>query len=302
MKAVFKRLLRWDKRAETGKDKIRRRFVLWRYRARNVLATIASLFPFSLPFLLTIVGTDKHQPHGHLYGRIYERYFRRFRYRRMKLLEIGIGGYESGFGGESLTAWRAYFPLGRFVACDLYPRPGMASRRTHIYQMDQSSVADLERLAAEEGPFDIIIDDGSHVSQHQILTFRHLFGALKDHGIYVVEDAMTSYWSFAGWGGASIGHPDFRFTCMAWFTELAHYVNQDEFEERAGADPEMLALGPSIGHILFAKNLIIVQKDQGPKGMTMVGLLKQAAARLASTTQANPVGHAPDGRCPVEQR
>jgi hypothetical protein len=40
---------------------------------------------------------------------------------------------------------------------------------------------------------DIIVDDGSHDSGHQILTFATLFPHLKPNGYYVVEDCLTSY-------------------------------------------------------------------------------------------------------------
>jgi hypothetical protein len=277
MQAVIKRVVGWDAKTEPQKQDARRRLALWRYRARMWLATLVSPLPLPLPWLLTATGTDKHQPDRHLYGHVYDRYFRRFRHRRTRLLEIGIGGYGHALGGQSLVAWRAYFPRGTVVACDLHPRPGMASGRTRVRQMDQSSPADLRRLAAEEGPFDIVIDDGSHMSSHQILTFRELFGAVRDGGVYVVEDTMTSYWTFSGWDGAGIGAAALTDTCMGWFTALAHYVNHAEFETTEGADPTMLALAPAIGHILFAKGLIVIEKNLGPKGAAAVGRLKGAA-------------------------
>ena len=42
--------------------------------------------------------------------------------------------------------------------------------------------------------FDIIIDDGSHMTKHQIDTFEHLFETmLVDGGLYVIEDLHTSF-------------------------------------------------------------------------------------------------------------
>jgi hypothetical protein len=47
----------------------------------------------------------------------------------------------------------------------------------------------------EFGPFDIILDDGSHKTHHQIISFGALFRpALKDDGCYMVEDVHTNYW------------------------------------------------------------------------------------------------------------
>jgi hypothetical protein len=42
----------------------------------------------------------------------------------------------------------------------------------------------------------IIIDDGSHQSDHVIFTFEHLFGALPPGGCYVMEDLYMH----ADWG------------------------------------------------------------------------------------------------------
>jgi hypothetical protein len=44
------------------------------------------------------------------------------------------------------------------------------------------------------------LDDGSHINSHIITSFTHLFKHLKSNGIYVVEDACTSYWWDYGGG------------------------------------------------------------------------------------------------------
>jgi hypothetical protein len=45
--------------------------------------------------LLQGFRSDKHMPGWHRYGDTYGALFRRFKYRRVKLLEIGIGGYHT---------------------------------------------------------------------------------------------------------------------------------------------------------------------------------------------------------------
>ena len=46
-----------------------------------------------------------------------------------------------------------------------------------------------------DAPFDIIIDDGSHVPWHQIFTLESIFHTwLKPGGLYIIEDLETSYW------------------------------------------------------------------------------------------------------------
>jgi len=41
----------------------------------------------------------------------------------------------------------------------------------------------------------LINDDGSHIPQHQLLTFNILFPLLEDGGVYIIEDIETSYWT-----------------------------------------------------------------------------------------------------------
>ncbi len=62
----------------------------------------------------------------------------------------------------------------------------------------QSDASFLKQVIDEFGPFDIIIDDGSHHTAHQIQSFNHLFDmGLKAGGQYLVEDLHASYWP--GW-------------------------------------------------------------------------------------------------------
>ena len=283
MRSTIKALTGWDRRSESSKAAIHHRSAVAFYKARLVMADVARFLPFPLPAILRLAGTDKHQPDGHLYGDVYERYFRPLRWRRIRMLEIGVGGYGFGLGGQSLIAWRAFFPRGRIVAMDLYPRPDLSSGRTKVYQADQSSRADLLRIAEAEGPFHIIIDDGSHRSDHQITTFHALFDHVRDGGVYVIEDVMTSHWSFGGWDGAQIGTSAFEETCVGWFTRLARYVNHDEFESAEGVDSEMVRFAQSIGHVLFEKNLIILTRHERNKGETAIHRLK---ARVEATEAA----------------
>eukprot|EP00540_Astrosyne_radiata_P018571 CAMPEP_0116824288 /NCGR_PEP_ID=MMETSP0418-20121206/1312_1 /TAXON_ID=1158023 /ORGANISM="Astrosyne radiata, Strain 13vi08-1A" /LENGTH=168 /DNA_ID=CAMNT_0004452639 /DNA_START=10 /DNA_END=516 /DNA_ORIENTATION=+ len=45
-----------------------------------------------------------------------------------------------------------------------------------------------------KGPYDIILDDGSHVPPHVIFSLFALWPCVKEGGIYIIEDLETSYW------------------------------------------------------------------------------------------------------------
>lgn len=47
---------------------------------------------------------------------------------------------------------------------------------------------------------DILIDDGGHTINQQIVTFEELYDHINDDGIYLCEDLHTSYWRNYGGG------------------------------------------------------------------------------------------------------
>lgn len=228
------------------------------YHMRRHIAEALSLALLPLPRLLNLFGSDKERPGQHAYGASYDALLRSRRLRRVKLLEIGI------LGGDSLLAWRAYFPRGEIVGCDIEPKQHLAGGRIRVHTTDQGSASDLDALARAEGPFDIVIDDGSHLCAHQLFTFRRLFPHLKDGGLYVIEDVQTSFWpvevgGFA-WDGKTVDDPAFGQTCVGEFLALAPYLNHEEFITLDGVDEARLALGRQIRRITFEHNLIIVEK------------------------------------------
>ena len=133
-------------------------------------------------------GTDKSSIH-HDFLSFYERFFASLRsHRGLKLLEIGV------YDGASLRTWEDYFPHAEITGIDITPAAQQhATTRTRVEIVDQSDIVSIVELAARNGPFDIIIDDGSHQWDHQITSFRGLFPFVKRGGFYVLEDLDTSY-------------------------------------------------------------------------------------------------------------
>ena len=112
----------------------------------------------------------------------------------MNLLEIGVGGYDDPKqGGHSLRMWKDYFPNANIYAIDLYDKSALQEPRIHIFQGSQADPDFLKWVAGEIGQLDIVIDDGSHVNEHVIVSFQTLFPLLADNGIYAIEDLHTAY-------------------------------------------------------------------------------------------------------------
>jgi hypothetical protein len=227
------------------------------YRAAGLASYVFRWLPVPLEHIFTLNGTSKHSPNWYRYGPHYRLFFREFRWKPIKLLEIGIGGYAGQLGGRSINAWRWYFPFAKIVACDIEDKSILTAPGVKIYRVDQSSRDALVKVVKNEGKFDIIIDDGSHFCAHQIFTFKELFPSLVNGGVYVIEDIQTSYWP--DFGGQILGQPGT--TCMTYFLELTHYLNSCEFLSDENMNDELNALAAQISTISFHHNMIFVKKD-----------------------------------------
>jgi hypothetical protein len=121
---------------------------------------------------------------------IYQRYFEAYRGKPVRMLEIGVS-----LGG-SLDMWRRYFgPEAVIFGIDIDPAcRGVVTAPNQVRIGSQADPAFLDAVIAEMGQPDIILDDGSHVAEHQRISFEALFPQLRDGGLYVIEDLHTAYW------------------------------------------------------------------------------------------------------------
>ena len=114
-----------------------------RFSLMMPLAPLISLVPLPLSLLLRVSGSDKEKAGFHHYGKTYEALFRQRKYQRIKLLEIGIGGHEHASGGESLLAWRSYFPFAEIIGADVRDKRVLARKNLRIHVTDQGSATSL---------------------------------------------------------------------------------------------------------------------------------------------------------------
>lgn len=149
--------------------------------------------------LAILNGTDKFGMHD--YTPVYYDLLRHLRDRPLRMLEIGVGGYgDPDQGGELLATWRDFFPQARIVGVDIQRKNMDLGPRVTILQGSQVDAAFLAQVVRDHGPFDIILDDGSHRNEHVVGSFEMLFPALAPGGIYIVEDTQTA--TFPKYGGS----------------------------------------------------------------------------------------------------
>ncbi len=134
-------------------------------------------------------GTESYEKHG--YTEVYDELFKELP-PPVKMLEIGV--MDPRFPGASVKMWKEYFPDLLFVGLDINKdAESLRESGTIIYIGDQNSKEDLlNLLIITGGDYDIIIDDGSHVEEHILTSFTHLFPAVKHGGYYIIEDLHAS--------------------------------------------------------------------------------------------------------------
>jgi hypothetical protein len=130
------------------------------------------------------------------YFDVYHRHFAPFRERPVTVVEFGV------YHGGSLQMWKHYFGAGaRIVGVDINPAcKVLEEEQIEIVIGDQEDRAFLAELRDRIGSTDIVIDDGGHTMAQQIATFETMFPAVRNGGVYLVEDLHTSYWEEYGGG------------------------------------------------------------------------------------------------------
>jgi hypothetical protein len=129
------------------------------------------------------------------YFDIYDRHLRCFRGREVSVVEIGV------YSGGSLEMWRDYFGSKcQIFGIDIEPAcRAYESDCVRIFIGDQGERSFWRKVKQDIPPVDIVIDDGGHLPEQQIVTFEELMPHLKPGGVYVCEDVHASSNSFASY-------------------------------------------------------------------------------------------------------
>lgn len=142
-----------------------------------------------------MVGGDRMSPQRHNYAPVYAEHLRRFVGRPVTLVEVGI------LRGTGLAIWSDLFPRGRIIGLDLdlanfeNNRPALESAgafaidNVEVHEFDQfdctpESVATLLRGRQ----IDILIDDGVHLNETILNTFKAMRPHLRQECVCFIED------------------------------------------------------------------------------------------------------------------
>lgn len=178
----------------------------------------------------------------------------------IRMLTIG------SFYEDSLKMWQDYLHPGSFlVSADLNSKLLKIAESGKIY-VRMCHVQDgsfLEQVATEFGPFDVILDEGSHTSSHMVESFRCLFTtALSEGGIHMVEAVDCDYQK---------PYRDSRLSFIDFVKALidamhAHYqVPSNKTSSQVG-DPDRIrkvsvpAITPALGGIEVYDSIVVVHR------------------------------------------
>lgn len=129
------------------------------------------------------------------YFEIYDRHFNRFRRRDAHILEIGI------YSGGSLEMWRNYFgPRCKIYGVDIESAcKGYEGDSVRVFIGDQAD-RDLWRRFRQQVPvLDIVVDDGGHFPEQQIVSLEELLPHLRPGGVYLCEDVVGRFNEFSSY-------------------------------------------------------------------------------------------------------
>lgn len=144
------------------------------------------------------------------------------------ILEIGC------FQGASLKMWKEYCPSAEIHTIDLFLNEQNATEqeiKNQGFVTYKGNQTDIGLLSSIRNIFDIIIDDGSHNSEDQQVSFKHLFlNNLSPGGLYVIEDLHCCKYPFY-WGTEIDKFDDTALSVLNKFNDTGNLDNKYFTEE-----------------------------------------------------------------------
>jgi hypothetical protein len=151
----------------------------------------------------------KHSTYFQVYARLFEQY----RGKSITFIEVGV------YNGGSLFMWRDYFgPKARIIGVEFNPLAKKWEKDGfEIYIGNQADPQFWTSLFNKIGCVDIVLDDGGHTNQQQIVTCDQCIPKIRNGGMMIVEDVHSSYMT-------RFGNPS-KYSFIEWAKKLVNDVN-----------------------------------------------------------------------------
>jgi SAM-dependent methyltransferase len=127
------------------------------------------------------------------YFELYHRHFAKFVGREVHIVEIGV------FSGGSLDMWKDYFgPRCHVYGVDIEPAcKNYEGDRVKVFIGDQADRRFWKTFREQVPALDILVDDGGHVPEQQMITLEEILPHLRPGGVYLCEDVQWVHHRFA---------------------------------------------------------------------------------------------------------
>lgn len=149
--------------------------------------------------------------------------------------------------------WKNYFgENAKVYGIDIDPRcKEFEEENLEIFIGSQSDRHFLKGIKKSIPKVDILIDDGGHTMEQQIVTYEELFDHIKEEGVYLCEDLHTSYW--AEYGG---GHKR-RGTFIEYSKNFIDYLNAFHSRQRSLS---VNSFTRSVHSVHYYDSIVVIEK------------------------------------------
>lgn len=154
------------------------------------------------------------------YFDIYERHFAKFVGQEVHVLEIGI------YSGGSLDMWRDYFgPRARLYGVDIAPEVNVyQAEDMRVLIGDQGNPSFWKDVLPSIPRLDIVIDDGGHMPEQQMVTLDAVLPVISPGGVYLCEDIHKStnpFWGYINGLASALHGFNVEHVAEDWETRVA---------------------------------------------------------------------------------
>lgn len=184
----------------------------------------------------------KHSSYFHAYAELFAPY----KGRPITFVEVGV------LNGGSLFMWRDYFgPHARIIGVDFNPLAKKWEKEGfEIHIGSQSDPTFWDALFKSVGPVDLVLDDGGHTFEQQIITVHCCIPHVNNGGLVVVEDTHTSYFK-------DFGYPT-KYSFIEWTKKLIDNINS----RFPGVKVSTLPYRESVHSITFFESIVSLKIDR----------------------------------------
>ena len=136
----------------------------------------------------------------HNYTTFYYSIFKALRYNELRIFELGLGTNNvnlpsnmgaNGVPGASHYGWSEFFPNSHIFGADIDTNILFNTDKIKTFYCDQRSPEVIKKMWDEpilQENFDIIIEDGLHTFEANVIFFENSIHKLKPNGFFIIED------------------------------------------------------------------------------------------------------------------